>query len=185
MIVRNNYCTYTISGKYSLNTFDCLDNYMWLQRVLAITKAHLRLCYSARRNSSLFFEFANSKVMFTWRVHWFISEIKAGHWFISWYIFTNWISDYCTDSGLESRVNQKIKGAARRNILVNCICESIFKKILRWINSMIFGIMKKWMPGLFHWKAVFTNLQMLYKLYYTLICSNWIVTLNNSMIDAT
>ena len=92
----------TISGKYSLNTFDCLDNYMWLQRALAITKAHLQLCYSERRKSNLFFEFAYSKVMFTWRVHWFISEIKAGHWFISWYIFTDWISDYFTDSGLES-----------------------------------------------------------------------------------
>ena len=30
------------------------------------------------------------------------SEIKAGHWFISWYIFTDIISDYFTDSGLES-----------------------------------------------------------------------------------
>ena len=39
--------------------------------------------------------------MFTWRVHWFLSEIKAGHWFISWYIFTDIISDYFTDSGLE------------------------------------------------------------------------------------
>ena len=70
MIVKNNYCTYTISGKYSLNTFDCLNNYMWLQRALAITKAYL--------------------------------QIKAGHWFISWYIFTDWISDYFTGSGLES-----------------------------------------------------------------------------------
>ena len=42
--------------------------------------------------------------MFTWRVHWFLSEIKARHWFISWYIFTDIISDYFTDSGLESDV---------------------------------------------------------------------------------
>ena len=48
-------------------------------------------------------EFANSKVMFAWRVHWYLSEIKAGHWFISWYIFTDIISAYFTDSGLESR----------------------------------------------------------------------------------
>ena len=47
--------------------------------------------------------FANSKAMFTWRVHWFLSEIKAGHWFISWYTFTDIISDYFTDSGLESK----------------------------------------------------------------------------------
>ena len=40
--------------------------------------------------------------MFTWRVHWFLSKIKAGHWFISWYFFTDIISDYFTDSGLES-----------------------------------------------------------------------------------
>ena len=40
--------------------------------------------------------------MFTWRVHLFLSEIKAGHWSISWYIFTDIISDYFTDSGLES-----------------------------------------------------------------------------------
>ena len=40
--------------------------------------------------------------MFAWRVHWFLSEIEAGHWFISWYIFTDIISDYFTDSGLES-----------------------------------------------------------------------------------
>ena len=40
--------------------------------------------------------------MFTWRIHWFLSEIKAGHWFISWCIFTDIISDYFTDSGLES-----------------------------------------------------------------------------------
>ena len=46
--MRNNYCTYTVSGKYSLNTFDGLDNYMWLQRALAITKARLRLHRSAR-----------------------------------------------------------------------------------------------------------------------------------------
>ena len=48
------------------------------------------------------FELANSKVMFTWRIHWFLSEIKAGQWFMSWYIFTDIISDYFTDSGLES-----------------------------------------------------------------------------------
>ena len=41
--------------------------------------------------------------MFTWRVHWFLSEIKADHWFISWYIFTDIINDYFTDSGLESK----------------------------------------------------------------------------------
>ena len=75
---------------------------MWLQRALAITKAHLRLCYSERRKSNLFFDFANLKVMFTWRALWFISIIKAGHRFISWYIFTDWISDYFTDSGLEN-----------------------------------------------------------------------------------
>ena len=40
--------------------------------------------------------------MFMWRIYWFLSEIKAGHWFISWYIFTDIISDYFTDSGLEN-----------------------------------------------------------------------------------
>ena len=82
--------------------------YFWLSwwlyviaKSTCITKVHLRLCYSARRKSNLFFEFANWKAMFTCRVHWFISEIKAGHWFISWYIFTDWISDYFTDSDSE------------------------------------------------------------------------------------
>ena len=41
--------------------------------------------------------------MFTWCVHWFLNAINAGLWFIIWYIFTYIISDYFTDSGLESK----------------------------------------------------------------------------------
>ena len=48
--------------------------------------------------------------MFAWHVHWYLSEIKAGHWFISWYIFTDIISEYFTDSGLESMMREKSNG---------------------------------------------------------------------------
>ena len=66
--------------------------------------------------------FANPKVMLTWRVHWFLSEIKAGHWFINWYIFTDIISDYFTDSNLESRT---------------LYCKSVYPQLLKsYVNSI-------------------------------------------------
>ena len=58
--------------------------------------------------------------MFTWRIYWFLSEIKAGHWFTSRNIFTDIISDYFTDSDLESsfrfkdKTNIKINGSPKR-----------------------------------------------------------------------
>ena len=53
------------------------------------------------------FEFANSKVMFTWRLHWFLSEIKERYCFNNRYIFTDIISDYFTDLGIESKFKKK------------------------------------------------------------------------------
>ena len=93
--------------------------------------------------------------MFTWHIHWFLSEIKAGHWFISWYIFTDiiswyiftdiisWyiftdiISDYFTDSGLERRYLKIAKGVLNflnfffNIIQLNCI---FIKCILKLLN---------------------------------------------------
>ena len=53
-----------------------------------------------------------------WRIHWFLNEIKAGHWFISWYIFTDLISDYFTDLGLES-ITGKFRQRRCANFRIN------------------------------------------------------------------
>ena len=82
------------------NTFDSPDNYTWLQRALAITKAHLWWCYRARRKSNLVLKVDEAV---TCRWNFWIPQWNQSYWFITWYIFTDIISDYFTDSGLESR----------------------------------------------------------------------------------
>ena len=123
------------------NTFDFPDNYTWFKTTLAITKAHFRWCYRKRRKSNLFLKVDKGVLTCRWnfwirerRVHWFRNRIKAGHWFITWYIFTDIISEYFTDSGLERKhllVYHWFKSVCYRNCRIfigSC-------SILFWINS--------------------------------------------------
>ena len=149
-----------------------------------------RSCYreSRYRKSRVIvitFEIANSKVMFTWHFHWFLSGIKAGHWFISLYIFTDIISDYFTDAGLEScyLVNLTVRTKVFRwyrvkNILMTL---SYIKKWVATTNTFSQHVNKIWSMKWGRW--YYNYIYILYMIYTYIHISIYILAIHIYLIN--